>query len=243
MAAKIEAEDGKNTFDPKRVEKIIGKIEREHEGLISEQASYRGKCRPYRERISAAYEEGVAFGIPKGVLKAKVRERDLQRKIDAIPGAFEDDEKDTFEQLTQALGAFGELPLGRAAINTAAKAEGRPIIEEPAADKPKRGRPKKVAPSTDAVEPAPPVVSGLDPKAVAENDDPTYLRGYDHAIAGGGCSVPSELCGLNRDRWHAGWLAGDQARKADGVAENADRLSAGIKGLPGAEAEGKATLQ
>lgn len=137
MAKKVDDDsaDKPNTFDPKRVEKIVNKIEHEHEGLLTERMSYMGKCRPYRERIGQHYEEGIGFGIPKAVLKAKIKERALLRQIDGIPDDFEDDERETYEQLSQALGEYADTPLGKAAMGAKAEEDAKP--------KAVRGRPRK----------------------------------------------------------------------------------------------------
>ena len=186
------------------------------------------------------------------MLKATIKQRELQRKIEGIPEKFEDETRETFDMVCQALGDFGDLPLGHAAKERAAKAEGKSV--PPAAEEPKRprGRPRK-APSPDAApasaELAPSDLAGLDPRAVAETDDPTYQRGHKTGMAGGGCLVPTELTGLFRDRWHAGWHAGNTARNsaatrqreeadrekqladARAAEENAARLKAGISPL------------
>ena len=260
MAAKVETaeQEQTNTIDPARLKKELARVEDAIEAKVSHCMKHVESCKPFNDRIANAYEiASKAAGVSTKILKVKVKEREHLRKAKDLVEDLEDDARETFEMVSQALGDFGDLPLGHAAKERAAKAEGKTV--PPAAEQPKkpRGRPRK-APSPDAAPasaepkdaPAPPSdLAGLDPRAVAETDDPTYQRGHKTGISGGGCLVPTELTGLFRDRWHAGWHAGNTARNsaatrqrddadrekqladARAAEENATRLKAGISPL------------
>ncbi len=220
MAARVEtAEQEKtNTIDPKRLKTELARIEDAIEAKESHRMGYVESCKPFNERISNAYEiASKAAGVPTKVLKAKIRERALYQSIKRISDDMEDEVRETFEMVTQALGGLIDLPLGAAA----AKMDKG---DTEAGKKPRGGR---KAPSPSAA-PAP---AGISAEAAAETEHPTFLQGFDARMADEGCSIPGDLKGDERDRWHAGWLkAGDQL--------SADRNAAllqgenGIKSLP-----------
>jgi hypothetical protein len=56
------------------------------------------------------------------VLKKKLKERGLRRKVTEITADLEDDERSEYEMLSEKLGEFGDTPLGAAAL---ARADGR----------------------------------------------------------------------------------------------------------------------
>ena len=68
------------------------------------------------------YDIASDRGISKKLLKLKVKERGLQRKIDGVTSNLEADELSEFQMLIDLLGDYGELPLGKAAL---ARAEGK----------------------------------------------------------------------------------------------------------------------
>ncbi len=72
--------------------------------------------------VADKYDHAGDQGISKKLLKAKIKERDLERKIDGIIEDFEDDERNEYQMLTEKLGEFANTPLGAAAL---AKADGK----------------------------------------------------------------------------------------------------------------------
>lgn len=215
MAAKVESaeQEQTNTIDPARLKTELARIEDAIDAKESHRMGYVESCKPYNERISNAYEiASKTSGVATKILKAKIKERALRRKLDAVPEEFEGDERETFEMVTQALGGLLDLPLGAAA----AKMD-RADTE---AGKGRRGR---RAPSPAASSPA-----GLNAEAAADTEHPIYQQGYDARVADEGCSIPSDLKGDDRDRWHAGWLAAGDHLAAE---RNAAALNDGIKPL------------
>jgi hypothetical protein len=109
---------GSNGFDPTIVQRFVKEIEKHKETLLSYQGSYMKQCRDVRDMIKKAKELAKGEGIPTKQLNALLKERDLQRKLEGIREDFEDQEDlDTYDQLKEALGDFGELPLGAAALD------------------------------------------------------------------------------------------------------------------------------
>ena len=216
-----------NTIDPARLKKEVARIEEAIAAKESHKMGYVEKCKPFNERVANAYEMGAkAAGIPMAVLKATIKQRALQRKIDGIPEKFEDETRETFEMVSQALGGFADTPLGKATVNAAKAHERKP-------------RASRKAPSPDAAPQSEPP-AGIDATAAAETEHPIFQAGFDARMADDGASIPNDLRGVDRDRWHAGWLAA--THKIDGE-RNADRLNGGMKGMPGADAPGKVSIQ
>ena len=198
---------------------------------------YVESCKPVNEAVANAYEiASKAAGVPMKVLKATIKQRELQRKIEGIPEKFEDETRETFDMVCQALGDFGDTPLGGAAKDRAAKADGKTAAAQDAEEPKKpRGRPRK-APSPDATSTASSSAAaapaGLDPDAASDVESLAFKAGFDARMAAKGGAIPTSYEGPDRDSWHGGWLAADK-KLADGRAaeENATRLGAGISPL------------
>jgi hypothetical protein len=108
-----------NGFDPDQLRGIVGKIEQCFADLLSERGAYMNRCRGIREGITAAYDDAKAAGIPKDALKKAVKTRELERKIAEHVAAMEADTRENYELIRAALGDFGDLPLGAAALDRA----------------------------------------------------------------------------------------------------------------------------
>ena len=68
------------------------------------------------------YDHASDQGISKKLLKIKIKERDLERKIDGVTEDLEADERSEYQMLSEKLGDFADTPLGAAAM---AKADGK----------------------------------------------------------------------------------------------------------------------
>jgi len=76
---------------------------------------YMAEAKERREDIRSIYAESKDAGVNVKALRGLIKSREMQRKIDAIPDGFDEEEAAEFEHLVEALG-----DLGRAA----AKAKG-----------------------------------------------------------------------------------------------------------------------
>lgn len=109
---------------------IVGRIEENLADLLSERGGYMQRCRVIREAITGIYDEAKDAGIPKKELRALIRTRELERKIEQTRADLEADEQATFEQLAEALGDFGNTPLGQAALDGARHGEALDSLRE-----------------------------------------------------------------------------------------------------------------
>lgn len=114
-----KASENTNAPDDVDVQTAVKSIETHFEHLATERGVYMQKCKRIREAMASDYEIAGNRGISKKLLKSIVKERDLERKIDAITIDLEPDERSEREMLVEKLGSFGELPLGKAAIAAA----------------------------------------------------------------------------------------------------------------------------
>lgn len=111
-----EGSNGAEGFDQEKVKGIVSQIEGHLGDLLSERGAYMNRCRGIREAITSVYDDAKAMGIPKKELRAIIRTRELERKIEQTREDLEADERETFEQLSEALGDFANTALGQAAV-------------------------------------------------------------------------------------------------------------------------------
>lgn len=95
----------------------IKRVESLHADLLSERGEYMAACRSIREDIKQVFTDAKEqHGIPTKTLKAIVKQREYQRKVDSCGDFLDIDERASFEQLVEDLGGLVDLPLGAAAI-------------------------------------------------------------------------------------------------------------------------------
>lgn len=101
----------------------VGEIERHFETLDSLRGSYMNECRQVRELIADCYARAKDAGLPKRALKAVIKTREMQRKIDALrEDLCEDGLDEDYDRIRTALGDFADTPLGANALKDAPKA-------------------------------------------------------------------------------------------------------------------------
>lgn len=115
------AKPGKtNGYDKHVLRSYIERVE----NLEGEVASIMGKamadCKPVHEDIAETLQEAKdQHGIPKKALKAVLKMRKLERDKEKALEALGDEDRDSFEQMADALGDFVNTPLGQAAMSAA----------------------------------------------------------------------------------------------------------------------------
>lgn len=90
--------------------------------LLNLKMSYMAQCKNVRRSKADEFESASNRGISRKLLKLKIKERDLQRKIEGGVADLEEDERSEYQMLTEKLGDFASTPLGAAAM---AKADGK----------------------------------------------------------------------------------------------------------------------
>lgn len=118
-----KANENTNAPDAEDVQAAVKNIELHFEELASERGVYMQKCKRIREKMATEYEAAGNRGISKKLLKTIIKEREFERKIEALTIELEPDERSEREMLVEKLGDFGQLPLGKAAIDKAGEAK------------------------------------------------------------------------------------------------------------------------
>jgi hypothetical protein len=108
-----------NTPDDEDVKAAVAAIEHGLADLASERGRYMSLCKKIREIMAGDYEDAANKGVAKKLLKKIIRERELERKIDALALDLEPDETAELDMLKDKLGDFVATPLGSAALQRA----------------------------------------------------------------------------------------------------------------------------
>lgn len=101
------ARKGSN-FDPEVVNEFIGRIEEVNDEIASQKAKNAKKCRELSESRDEIIDEAKNAGIPKKVIKAKIKKRDLERQVEACRDDLEGEDQDLFDNLELSLGELGK---------------------------------------------------------------------------------------------------------------------------------------
>lgn len=117
--------EGDNSIDETVAKRWFGELRRVHEDLDAQKIRNMNDCKAIRDRRPKIFEQAEAAGIPMKALKIAEKQWLEERRIleararqqKALP---EDaDDLEIYEQLQRAIGAFGNTPLGAAALKKA----------------------------------------------------------------------------------------------------------------------------
>lgn len=109
-----------NGPDPKRTQECVERIE----ALLAKKAElhieYMAECSVIASDIKDIYTEAKsAWGLPVRAMKAVIKARGMERKLEALRDNLEDDDIESFDQIRHALGDLADTPLGDAATEKA----------------------------------------------------------------------------------------------------------------------------
>jgi uncharacterized protein (UPF0335 family) len=147
---------------------FLSRIENLHADLESKKGAYMASCKVVRDELKEVYGEAKEAGVAPKALKGVVKNRQLQRKIDAISDGLDIDEVSTYEQLCEALGDFGETELGKAVLETA---KAKAASGSTAPGRPKGTKGKKAAAPSEAQPPDADAVAARTAEELAEPID------------------------------------------------------------------------
>jgi hypothetical protein len=106
-----------NGLDPQLTTGFMDRILNLYGSLDGERSDYMNACKSIRSDMAEVYKEADNKGIPKRGLKAAVKRRLLEHKIENIRADMEDTQDvDAYDMVLQALGGLADLPLGAAAL-------------------------------------------------------------------------------------------------------------------------------
>lgn len=111
-----------NAVNPELVRDKFKRVAAIQDQMASEQGAFMSAQKRHREDISEILDEAKAIGVPRKVFKAKLKQIKAGVDFDHAADNLDEDERSMLDVVTEALGDFGDSPLGQAA-REAAKAE------------------------------------------------------------------------------------------------------------------------
>lgn len=105
-----------NGYDAEKTLSYIERLENLDGERVTAHMEYMSICKRIGEDKSAVLEDAKGEGFEKKSLKAKVKERALRRKAEAVREDLEGDTQNNFDLLSKALGDFADTGLGAAAL-------------------------------------------------------------------------------------------------------------------------------
>jgi hypothetical protein len=117
-----------NGFNPDQLSNHLRIIDEADDELASLLGTYRADCKGPRARVKNAMAMAKDQGINMTAFRELVAAHRAQRKIEKRVADLEADDHDDFQAMVEALGEFGDTPLGAAAINRAKKPRGEEAL-------------------------------------------------------------------------------------------------------------------
>ncbi|HEX5508772.1 MAG TPA: GapR family DNA-binding domain-containing protein [Pseudolabrys sp.] len=107
---------GTNGFDPDKVKSFIERIENLQSDIRTVKAENAVRCKTIMDDIKIVLDEAKEDGIPRKELKAVLKARELERRLEETRDNLDGESQETFDQIRFALGDLAETPLGGAAL-------------------------------------------------------------------------------------------------------------------------------
>lgn len=115
-----EAKPGNsNGYDPEKTKGYIERVENIKTQITSEHMAYMSKVGDLKQDISDILDEAKSNGVPKKALRAVLKTRELQQKLEDIREGLEGEDQDSFDMIRHAIGDLAETPLGQHALKRA----------------------------------------------------------------------------------------------------------------------------
>jgi uncharacterized protein (UPF0335 family) len=103
-----------------RAEPFVRRVESLMDELATLRGRYMAECKAVRGEIKDVYKDAKDEEVPVKPLKALIRYRELERKQNEIAAGLDDmTDLADYQTLVEALGEFGDTPLGQAALDLA----------------------------------------------------------------------------------------------------------------------------
>lgn len=109
----------------KQVRQIVGAIEDKDQEIEAEHMLYMAKVKAIREDRKDIIDDAGNKGFNKKALKAKVKQRSLLRRAEAVVTPLDESAQAAFDHLTAQLGDYGSTELGKATLRA-----GREALDE-----------------------------------------------------------------------------------------------------------------
>ena len=117
-------ERGSNGINGDQLKGYLEEIDSADDKLLQLKAEHMAACKGPRKRIKETMGEAKRDGVNMASFRTIVAAHRAERKIEERIAALEADDKADFESMQQALGDYGDTPLGAAALAKAKAREG-----------------------------------------------------------------------------------------------------------------------
>ncbi|MGY2052940.1 hypothetical protein [Methylobacterium sp. JK268] len=106
-----------NGPNPERTRECVERIEAIADRKEAAHMEYMRQCSVFAEETKAVYDEAKkAWGLNRRSLKAVIKTRAMERKLEALRDDLEGEEQETFDQIRHALGDLADTPLGQTVL-------------------------------------------------------------------------------------------------------------------------------
>jgi uncharacterized protein (UPF0335 family) len=114
-----EREGSNGGVDGETIRKYLGQIDKADDKLVKLKVEHMSACKGPRGQIRGVMKEARESGINMPALRAIIAAHRSERKIDQRIDELEADDRADYDAMLEALGAFGDTPLGEAALRKA----------------------------------------------------------------------------------------------------------------------------
>lgn len=108
--------EGRNRATPSEAGSFVDQYEEFEKQIAALSIEHMNKVRKVREQQGELLDDAKSKGVPKKVVKAIAKARELESKAKALIDDLEDDDQSFAVDIRKALGDFADLPLGSAAV-------------------------------------------------------------------------------------------------------------------------------
>lgn len=112
-------DEGSNGFDGEQLDKYLGEIDKADDELASLKSSHMEACKRPRGWLRDTMATAKEAGLNMTAFRAVVAEHRAERKVEQRIADLEADDAADYEAMQEALGAFGDTDLGKAALHKA----------------------------------------------------------------------------------------------------------------------------
>ncbi len=113
------AQPGSNGFNKEELGDFLSRIADADDELLTLAGEHREKCKDPHGRIKEVMVEAKEAGLNMASFRAVVASHRAERRLAKRLSELETDDLQDFKEMQEALGDFGDTPLGTAALNRA----------------------------------------------------------------------------------------------------------------------------
>jgi hypothetical protein len=125
-----QAPGGNGIGDRDQTERLLREIDEADQQLASLKGEYMAQCKEPRGDIADVFKRAKDSGLPMRPFRALVKNRRLDRRMQANVERLEEDDQAKYDAIVAGLGPdFCDLPLGQAALRRARAPQGEAALD------------------------------------------------------------------------------------------------------------------